>query len=143
MSVCHTSHSSPDQADIQTKHSTSYAQRCRTDGIQLQRRRRLVGSQDGAARLFLFRSRYIFTFYQLHHLLCPINIYRPFSLPITLYPISRLIHINSRYSLFASIFTLVQAVSPNDSNSDSMDTFPIKPVLYSMNQLLHTPTSRL
>lgn len=29
----------------------SYAQRCRSDGIQLQRRRRPVGSLDGAARL--------------------------------------------------------------------------------------------
>lgn len=36
---------------IQTKHSMSYAQRCRSDGTQLQRRRRLVGSLDGAARL--------------------------------------------------------------------------------------------
>jgi len=112
-----------DHADNQTKHSTCYAQRCRTDGIQLQRRRRLVGSQDGAARLLSFRSRYIFTYYQLHHLLCPINISRPSSLPITLYPTSRLILINSRYSLFASIFTLVQAVSPNESDSDPMDTF--------------------
>jgi hypothetical protein len=47
------SHHTPsqDHADVQTKHSTFYAQRCRLDGIQLQRRRRLVGSLDGAARL--------------------------------------------------------------------------------------------
>ena len=124
MSVCHTSHSSPDHANIQTKHSTSYAQRCKTDGIKLQRRRRLVGSQDGAARLLIHPGSIHLPLLQTsspslphQHIPTTLDTHHPY------HHTSRLIFINSRYSLFASIFTLVQAVSPNESDSDPMDTF--------------------